>query len=510
MGQGCSSCFSGLMAPERRLEIKDNHEEKGEENGEKQALLQPVQPVQPCHTPEVPAVTQPEETQEQVSAVVVQEPAGAKLAAALRQAEVDANETTSSNQSEAGGAPAINKPAHLTENVSSEECDSVELQTPSGTIATATTAEHIHDGLPSIGSAGHFTGDCKRCCFHPKGRCSNGYECRFCHFDHDKRKRIKKPITPTGPGDMHAMQQNVGPMEMMPQAQAPPACFMPPCIAPPLATVPADLAMDPMQAAQGMRPDEAAAMPWVNDVQMQQMPMPGMAPWQQGPMFPPVAQAPPQFFNPPMWPGPCPGPCPGPGPMMDGPGLVLPRYTSNAGCLLPEAPLGTIPVNSAPVLTMPNQMPPNPMPPNGLLPPGPLLAPPMPQPMPPMPIPEPLPPGAVQAGPMPPMPCPGAPILPVPAAANALNGPPPQTGPAPTPLATNPGPGPAPGPAPGPVPEKPSNPPAQEKGNDSPRSVILKLTGAWNALAAGKGHDLPREPGADFEDMRAMCVPPAR
>lgn len=149
----------------------------------------------------------------------------------------------------------------------------------------------------------------------------------------------------------------------------------------------------------------------------------------------------------------------------------IPNLSNDSKLRLPEAPLGTIPVNSAPVLTMPNQMPPNPMPPNGLLPPGPLLAPPMPQPMPPMPIPEPLPPGAVQAGPMPPMPCPGAPILPVPAAANALNGPPPQTGPAPTPLATNPGPGPAPGPAPGPVPEKPSNPPAQEKGNDSPRSV---------------------------------------
>ena len=59
-----AAVYPGLYQICRRLEIKDNHEEKGEENGEKQALLQPVQPVQPCHTPEVPAVTQPEETQE--------------------------------------------------------------------------------------------------------------------------------------------------------------------------------------------------------------------------------------------------------------------------------------------------------------------------------------------------------------------------------------------------------------------------------------------------------------
>merc|ERR1719440_1693228 len=46
--------------------------------------------------------------------------------------------------------------------------------------------------LPSIGSLGHFAGQCSRCCFHPKGRCLNGYDCRFCHFDHDKRRRKKK------------------------------------------------------------------------------------------------------------------------------------------------------------------------------------------------------------------------------------------------------------------------------------------------------------------------------
>uniref|UniRef100_A0A7S4W7C0 C3H1-type domain-containing protein n=1 Tax=Alexandrium monilatum TaxID=311494 RepID=A0A7S4W7C0_9DINO len=45
---------------------------------------------------------------------------------------------------------------------------------------------------PSIGSEGHALGCCKRCCFFPRGRCANGYECEFCHYEHDKRKRKNK------------------------------------------------------------------------------------------------------------------------------------------------------------------------------------------------------------------------------------------------------------------------------------------------------------------------------
>lgn len=48
------------------------------------------------------------------------------------------------------------------------------------------------DKLPSLGSAQHHLGTCKRCCFFPKGRCTNGYDCEFCHFDHEKRKRKNK------------------------------------------------------------------------------------------------------------------------------------------------------------------------------------------------------------------------------------------------------------------------------------------------------------------------------
>lgn len=46
--------------------------------------------------------------------------------------------------------------------------------------------------MPSRGSAGHNDGLCKRCCFFPKGRCTNGFDCEFCHLEHDKRKRKKK------------------------------------------------------------------------------------------------------------------------------------------------------------------------------------------------------------------------------------------------------------------------------------------------------------------------------
>jgi hypothetical protein len=46
--------------------------------------------------------------------------------------------------------------------------------------------------LPSAGSAAHSVGACKRCCFFPKGRCNNGYDCQFCHFAHEKRKPKNK------------------------------------------------------------------------------------------------------------------------------------------------------------------------------------------------------------------------------------------------------------------------------------------------------------------------------
>jgi hypothetical protein len=48
-----------------------------------------------------------------------------------------------------------------------------------------------NEALPSVGSAGHFEGTCKRCAFFPKGRCLNGADCTHCHFDHVPRRRMR-------------------------------------------------------------------------------------------------------------------------------------------------------------------------------------------------------------------------------------------------------------------------------------------------------------------------------
>lgn len=53
-------------------------------------------------------------------------------------------------------------------------------------------AKAVFEKHPSMGSALHAAGECKRCCFFPRNRCSNGYNCEFCHYDHEKRARRKR------------------------------------------------------------------------------------------------------------------------------------------------------------------------------------------------------------------------------------------------------------------------------------------------------------------------------
>lgn len=50
-------------------------------------------------------------------------------------------------------------------------------------------SELVIGELPSIGSRDHATGECKRCAFFSKGRCTNGKDCSHCHFPHDERRR---------------------------------------------------------------------------------------------------------------------------------------------------------------------------------------------------------------------------------------------------------------------------------------------------------------------------------
>lgn len=82
--------------------------------------------------------------------------------------------------------------------------------------------------IPSVGSTLHGEGACKRCCFFPKGRCNNGYDCQFCHFAHEKRKsknkkkkkkkRRKNKIAPGQGTDKKLSSANCAPS---PQAQTP-------------------------------------------------------------------------------------------------------------------------------------------------------------------------------------------------------------------------------------------------------------------------------------------------
>lgn len=73
--------------------------------------------------------------------------------------------------------PASRKTDENTENVApvSDAEDGMEYDENSGP-------------LPSLGSAEHGAGTCKRCNFFAKGRCQNGQNCTFCHLPHDKRK----------------------------------------------------------------------------------------------------------------------------------------------------------------------------------------------------------------------------------------------------------------------------------------------------------------------------------
>lgn len=86
------------------------------------------------------------------------------------------------------------------------------------TPAAATTSDDVEENasgenfsyegeLPSIGSAGHADGSCKRCAFFPKGRCKNGADCTHCHFPHMPRVRPRKRVSRRQDGAAEEMEE---------------------------------------------------------------------------------------------------------------------------------------------------------------------------------------------------------------------------------------------------------------------------------------------------------------
>jgi len=68
-------------------------------------------------------------------------------------------------------------------------------------LADKTNTQEMSSGmekLPSRGSEQHDAGQCKRCCFFPRNRCTNGYDCEFCHYEHDKRSHRKRKAKRSG------------------------------------------------------------------------------------------------------------------------------------------------------------------------------------------------------------------------------------------------------------------------------------------------------------------------
>lgn len=97
--------------------------------------------------------------------------------------------------------------------------------------------------MPSRGSVGHFQGSCKRCCFFPRGRCMNGYDCEFCHFNHEKRKRKNKKKK-----SLRASTERFRGLSLWPQ--------MTPCPAPPPAPPPKSMRDFPRFAAPMFQPPQ--------------------------------------------------------------------------------------------------------------------------------------------------------------------------------------------------------------------------------------------------------------
>lgn len=81
-------------------------------------------------------------------------------------------------------------------------------RSPSRRGSEANIGAHI-ENIPSVGSVGHHSGQCTRCCFFPKGRCSNGAACNFCHYDHDRIRRKRGSTKATSAENSTEMHEEI-------------------------------------------------------------------------------------------------------------------------------------------------------------------------------------------------------------------------------------------------------------------------------------------------------------
>ena len=54
------------------------------------------------------------------------------------------------------------------------------------TVCVVKTCQYCLFKIPIFAIIVRALGTCKICCFFKKGKCENGKECGFCHFEHDK------------------------------------------------------------------------------------------------------------------------------------------------------------------------------------------------------------------------------------------------------------------------------------------------------------------------------------
>lgn len=209
MGQVCSPCFTGLQHGSNQASLRPPATEAPKQatssNDRPKEVLQVQHPggsrepsVDACSKEEPPPAIPTQRTKETAEAFVGQTPTKEGPVAATSSTS-PASPMPRALNLEALVAPELKPPTPSGPyvNISTtwrpcELADEVEGSSSGDEYPLTTSAPLGPDGLPSVGSAGHISGDCKRCCFHPKGRCQNAHDCKFCHYDHDKRRRLKK------------------------------------------------------------------------------------------------------------------------------------------------------------------------------------------------------------------------------------------------------------------------------------------------------------------------------